>query len=330
MNIVLWSDNQLPMMKVSAYHKRKGDRVYIWPNCPDECDILYKSKVFPSSPEPITQPKCGKLIQGGSGYAINVVDSKEVYHKEKDPFLPDTIEHVYPDYEPFGCKNTAYGFLTRGCPNDCSFCIVSKKEGRCTQQVSDLNEFWRGHKTIKLMDGNLLACKDREHLLQSLINSKAQIDYTQGLDARFITDDIAKLICKTKIKMMHFAFDFMKNEKSIIRGLETFSKHSELTARNMRVYILVNYDTTYQEDYYRVRKVQELGYWPYVMIYQKEAYKKRDNYKNDRFLIDLARWSNHPALFFGNDFWDYIPRVDGKSCKQLYWAMIHNTTGGSL
>lgn len=326
MDIILWSDSHnfpsLPMMKVSTYHKNRGDNVYLYENSPGKCDIFYKSKVFSWSNEPETSPNYDILIEGGSGYSIEVVNGKEIYHKELDNFLPDEIEHQYPDYETFGCKNTAYGFLTRGCPNDCSFCIVSKKEGRCTRQVSNLNEFWNGQRNIKLMDGNLLACKDRELLLKTLIASKAQIDYTQGLDARFVTDDVASLICKTNIKMMHFAFDFMKNEAQIIRGLRTFKKHTSLTARNMRVYVLVNYDTTYVEDYYRVRKIQELGYWPYIMIYQKEGYKKRDDYKNDRFLIDLARWSNHPALFFGDDFWDYVPRVDGKSCRELYWSIV--------
>lgn len=127
--------------------------------------------------------------------------------KQFDPFLPEEIESQYPDYDLYQqYKVTAYGFLTRGCCNDCSFCIVSKKEGRCSRQVSNLSDFWKGQRSIKLMDGNLLTCKDRVKLLWQLITSKAVIDYTQGLDARFITDDIARLICQPKIYMIHFAF----------------------------------------------------------------------------------------------------------------------------
>ena len=85
-------------------------------------------------------------------------------------------------------------------------------------KVADLTDFWRGQNQIKLMDANLLSCNDSENLLHQLIDSKAKIDYTQGLDAREICDDIAKLINATRISMVHFAFDRMKDESQIIRG----------------------------------------------------------------------------------------------------------------
>lgn len=221
MKIILWSDNHnfpsLPLMKISAYHKAKGDEVKLYETGMDNCDILYKSKVFSFTDDLEYYPQCDKIIEGGGGYAISVENGKEVYDKTVDLSLPPEIENQYPDYDLYPqFKNTAYGFLTRGCPNNCSFCIVSQKEGRCTEQVAYLDEFWRGQRNIKLMDGNLLACKDRESLLQQLIDSGANIDYTQGLDARFITDDMARLVCQTKIDMIHFAFDFMKNEKAIV------------------------------------------------------------------------------------------------------------------
>ena len=81
-----------------------------------------------------------------------------------------------------------------------------------------MSEFWNGQREIKLLDPNLLACRNRETLLKELIESGARVDFTQGIDARFITSDIAELINQVKIKTIHFAFDFMKNEKAIIRG----------------------------------------------------------------------------------------------------------------
>jgi hypothetical protein len=163
---------------------------------------------------------------------------------------------------------------------------------------------------IKLLDANLLACKDRENLLLQLVSSNAYIDYTQGLDARLIDDDIAKLLCQTKIKMVHFAFDLMKNEKEIIAGLKTFAKYFDKDNRSKRVYILTNFNTTLQEDYYRVKKIVELGYAPYVMIYQKGT--------QPQFLTDLARWANNMFLFRVTSFEDYIPRTNGKKIKEIY------------
>lgn len=160
------------------------------------------------------------------------------------------------------------------------------------------------------MDGNLLNCKDRESLLQQLVDSQAKIDYVQGLDARFVTDDIAKLICSTRIGMIHFAFDRIKDEANILLGLDNFRKRTNLTDRNRRVYILTNYDTTPEEDWYRVQKVRELGYQPYITIYSKGTH--------GQFHTDLARWSNSYYINRKCDFLEYVPRVDGKTCKQLY------------
>ena len=310
--IIMWSDNHhfpsLPLMKISAYHKNRGDDVSLYSSGFECCDVLYQSKTFSFTDDLLYPPTADKVIQGGTGYAISVLNGKEVYSKIKDPDMEKEIDGQYPDYELYPeYKNMACGFLTRGCCNDCEFCIVSQKEGRCVRQVADLSDFWRGQKDIKLMDGNILACKDRERLLQQLISSGANIEFTQGLDARLITDDIAQIVCKTRIKRIYFAFDLMVNEKAILEGLKTFRKHYE---KEGRVYILTNFNTTHEEDLYRIERVIELGYRPYVMIYQKGTHSK--------FLMDLARWANNPFLYRSCKFKDYKPRVDGKTCEQMY------------
>lgn len=306
----------LPLMKISAYHKSKGDDVKLVTCNLEKFDIVYISKTFNLNLKKIPQllylPQSDKYIQGGTGFAFEIVDGKEIYKKELDKPLKEEIENIYPDYSlyPTLTKNIAYGFLTRGCPNNCPFCIVSKKEGLCSKKVSDLNNFWKEQKEIKLLDANILACKDRENLIHQLINSKSIIDYSQGLDARLIDNDSAKLIAQTKIKMIHFAFDLMKNEQQILKGLKLFSKYFDKDAKYKRVYILTNYNTTLEEDYYRVLRVLELGYSPYVMIYQKGSHPQ--------FLTDLSRWSNSMYLNKSINFNDYIPRKDGKSIKELY------------
>ena len=274
----------LPLMKLSAFHKSFGDTVEIVNNFFEHYDKVYISKVFnlPHIQDILYIPQADEVQYGGSGYAIKVENGKEVYKKELDKPLPVEIENQYPDYDLYNIKDVAYGFLTRGCPNNCDFCIVAKKEGLCSKKVADLENFWQDQKQIKLLDPNILACKDREDLIKQLINSKAEIDYTQGLDARLIDDDIAKLVSQTNIKMIHFAFDLMKNEQKILKGLKIFAKYCNKKEREKRVYILTNFNTTLEEDWYRVRKVKELGYTPYVMIYQKGTHPQ--------FLTDLQRW----------------------------------------
>lgn len=306
----------LPLMKISAFHKAKGNIVKLVDDFSEKFDLLYVSKTFNLDLKKINDlsklPPADKIIFGGSGYAIEVVDGREVYRKEYDKDLPPEIENIFPDYSLYGSltKNTACGFLSRGCPNNCDFCIVSKKDGLCSRKVADLKNFWNGQSEIKIFDPNLLACKDREKLLLQLAESKAKIDYTQGLDARLIDEDSAKLLCCSNITMAHFAFDLMKNEKRILKGLEIFNKYFKKGFRSKRVYILTNYNTTFEEDWYRIKKVNELGYLAYVMIYQKGTHS--------RFLTDLARWSNNVMIHQATSFEDYIPRKDGLSVRQLY------------
>lgn len=304
----------LPLMKISAWHKSQGDEVEWWfPMM--HYDKVYVSKVFGDeySQMDMTAISADEIVFGGTGFAITIEDGKEVYHKDRDKDLPYEIEHIYPDYSlyPELTKDKAYGFLTRGCCNNCSFCIVSQKEGMCSHKVADLSEWWRGQKEIILLDANILACKDRISLLQSLIDSGATVDFTQGLDARFITPEIAEMLGKIKTKMYHFAFDFMKNEKAIVKGLKTFVDIVKPDDRKCYVYVLTNYDTNFEQDYYRIKKLQELGLSPDVRIYRKNTAPP--------ITRDLQRWCNNRFIYrSGVDFYDYIPRADGKTIKEIY------------
>ena len=272
----------LCLMKISAYHKARGDTVEWW-NGLEHYDIVYKSRVFTDeyTQDENTTINADKVIEGGTGYGL---DNK----------LPYEIEHIYPDYSlyPKLTKDTAYGFLTRGCPRDCHFCIVSKKEGKQSQKVADLSEFWKGQKYIKLLDPNLLACKDHTELLQQLIGSKAYVDFTQGLDTRCINQENAELLTKVKTKMVHFAFDDIKQEKSIVAGLKLFKEISNIPEYKTGIYILTNFNTTHEQDLYRVKTVQKLGYRPYIMIYNKNT--------APQVTKDLQRWANNKLIYYGS------------------------------
>lgn len=302
-------------MKISAYHKQKGDLVEFATPL-SHYDRVYVSRVFGNEYTRFEDFcfNADEIIYGGTGFAIRIKNGREVYEKTKDIDLPQEIEHIYPDYSlyPDLTKNTAYGFLTRGCPNDCSFCIVSKKEGRRSVKVADLSEFWDGQSHINLLDANILACKDRVELLKQLIDSNAYVDFSQGLDARFITEEIAMLLNQIKIERIHFAFDFMKNEKKIVEGLRIFKQICDMPDRNAVVYMLTNFDTSIQEDLYRVNMIKKLGYLPDVRIYRKAT--------APRILRDLQRWCNNRYIFRSCDFMDYVPRRDGKTIKQLYFS----------
>lgn len=266
----------LPLMKLSAWHKAQGDIVEWWSKN-GTYDRVYMSKVFdemytPDVPEP---PNAAEIIKGGTGYSL-------------ENCLPDEIEHLYPDYTlyPELTRNMAYGFLTRGCPRRCSFCLVSKKEGQQAKKVADLSEFWHGQKRMKLLDPNLLACPEHPALLEQLAASGAYVDFTQGLDARLLTTDNIAALNRVRKSNIHFAWDYMSESAEVLKGLELYAKRTnrKLHGNYGTVYCLTNFGTTMEENLYRIETLDRMGYNPYVMIFNKPT--------APRELRRLQRWCN--------------------------------------
>ena len=284
----------LALMKLSAWHKSRGDTVEWWCGW-GQYDRVYMSKVFdetysPDIPEPVN---AAEIIKGGTGYGM-------------DDKLPDEIEHIYPDYSLYSelTKDTAYGFLTRGCPRGCHFCIVAKKEGRKSSKVADLSEWWSGQKNIVLMDPNLLACPDHMELLDQLADSKAWVDINQGLDCRLLTEKNIGAINQLKLREIHFAWDYMKESQSVLRGLELYAGLANRKPHGQygTVFCLTNYDTTMEENLYRIYTLRDMGYNPYVMIYDKPH--------APREVRLLQRWCNNRLIFKSEpDFYKYNPKI---------------------
>lgn len=283
----------LALMKLSAWHKVKGDTVEWWWGL-GEYDRVYMSKVFDETystdiPEPLN---AREIIKGGTGYGL-------------DNRLPDEVEHIYPDYSmyPEPKQETAYGFLARGCPRGCSFCIVAGKEGRASRRVADLSEWWRGQKNIKLLDPNLLACREHMVLLEQLADSGAWVDFTQGLDARLLTAENIQGIKEIRLQEIHFAWDCMAESDAVLHGLKLYEKNGRKNRHGKygSVYVLTNCDTTMEENLYRIYTLRDMGYDPYVMIYDKPH--------APREIRLLQRWCNNRRIFRAEpDFYKYDPK----------------------
>ena len=273
----------LALMKLATYHKQREDEVeWAFPLLP--YDRVYMAKVFTFTQDDITAYQTDDIVRGGTGYDLQ---SK----------LPADVENCYPDYSIYGITDTAYGYLTRGCPRGCRFCIVAEKEGKQSKKVANLENFWRGQKYIKLLDPNLLACPDWKELMQELIDSKAWVDFTQGMDIRLMTAEKADMIRQCKVKMLHFAWDNPDDELTFEK-LKEYRKAFSLPDEKCKVYVLTNFNSTHKQDLERIYRLRDIGYDPFVMVYEKWNAPKETR--------RLQRWCNNKIIFRAeSDFTKY-------------------------
>ena len=195
----------LALMRISAYHKALGDQVEWWWSDFIHYDIVYMSKIFSDTytkdvPEPLN---ADKVIKGGTGYCISLVDGVEVFDKTKNEELPPEIEKVFPDYSLYPQFDFAVSMTSRGCPRGCSFCHVAAKEGRYSVKVADVSDFWNGQKEIRILDPNITACKDKRDLMRQYKETGAILDFTQGLDIRLLNDADLADINEMRLRTLH-------------------------------------------------------------------------------------------------------------------------------
>lgn len=289
----------LALMRISAYHKSIGDTVEWWWSDFEHYDIVYMSKIFSNAyskdiPEPFN---ADKVIKGGTGYQIHLENGKEVYDRETDHQLPPEIEQMFPDYSIYPQYDFAVAMTSRGCPRGCDFCHVQAKEGRCSQKVADVSNFYNGQKLIQVMDPNITACKDKRQLFTQYRETGAIIDFNQGLDVRLLNDDDTEDLNNMRIKRIHMAWDNPKDD--LEPRFREFAKNYKRKSNIATVYVLTNYNSTMEENLHRIYTLRDLGYDPDVRIYDKPHAPKE--------IRQLQRWCNNKIIFKScRKFEDYM------------------------
>lgn len=289
MILLIQADGKIPnlaLMKIARYHKNMGDEVLLINGIKIASRLFIPDKVYISCVFAKNRNLALQLAKqfphsdvqiGGSGMDLSTK-------------LPDEIEHLMPDYDLFGC-DYSMGFTTRGCIRACPFCIVHEKEGGI-KAVADIYEFWdRRHKHMVLCDNNILALPEHfETIATQIKDEKLTVDFNQGLDIRLITNENAAILAELKVRPRYrFSWDNIVIEDQVRSGIDILKTNGIKWAL---WYVLVGYNSTIEEDLYRLNVLRSLDQRAYVMRYKS----------GDRIYSDMAAWANQPAFFVKMSF----------------------------
>lgn len=301
----------LALCKIARYHKQQGDEVE-WANAFFHYDRIYMSKVFNFSPDDLTPYDADEIIKGGTGYDIQ-------------SHLPDEMDRLQPDYSlyPSVAKDTAYGFLTRGCPNKCPWCVVPRKEGRIKPYM-DVDEIAiEGRTNLVLMDNNILAAgRYAVEQFQKIIERGYRVDFNQALDARLMNEEFAELMARMKWidRRIRFGCDSHGQIKDCEKAI------AMINARGYKgeyfLYTMIGGKSDFKESFERTNywwvRNQECREQHLPNIYPyAQPYRDPDNPHHiiPQWQLDMARWVNKHQLFQMTDFAGFEPRK-GFKCNE--------------
>lgn len=289
----------LALLKLSSHHKDQGDKVDVTEELYDE-DGNYSMKVF----DGYDKAYLSYVFDVHSSYVEKVADQLPITDVEVGGYgydetqLPDHIDNRMPDYNLYP-QDFSMGFTSRGCIRNCPFCDVPQREGDFRESNSIDQFLHPNHDKVLILDNNFLASNRWKEKLKYINEKSLKVSLTQGIDARLVDEEGAKILADTKMYDWRFknqnyytAWDLMEEEERVLRGIRRMID-AGVTPRYIRPYVLVGYNTSLEDDLYRFNRLRELGTYPFVMPLNNMDHP-------------LKRWGQRPALFKTHTFEEYV------------------------
>jgi len=307
----------LALMKLSHYHKAKGDEVHFYKAAikdmfePDY-DIVYGSSIFTFSKDKRDRflNSFPNAVVGGTGFN----NQTTVEHLIGSPVYENYDYEIYPEFE------NSIGFSQRGCRLKCKFCVVGEKEGK-NSHSNWIDEIWRGNphpKNILLLDNDFFGQPDWEVKSKQIIEGKYKVNFNQGINIRLITDEVAETLPSIKYydvdfktRRLYTAWDNLGDEKIFLRGVDKLLKN-DIPPRHLMVYMLIGYkkNETMEDIMYRFDMLNDLGCVPYPMVYNNESKElKRFQRWVIRHYYEFIDWQDYTTTrssFYKDDAQDEI------------------------
>ena len=265
-------------MQIAAYHKAKGDSVAWWSPLTDrQFDVVYCSSLFDFTDK---REVPGRAITGGTGFDVG-------------SRLSVAIEACDLDYSIYPECDRSFVWFSRGCNRKCPWCVVPEKEGEIRPtEPKNLNP--KG-KYIVVQDNNFFANPQWERAMSFLQFVGQPVDF-QGVDARLLNRRRCDFLSSLKHhKQIKIAWDYPTENLVVkLRDIITWIKPWKLMC-----YVLIGFNSTEEQDLYRVETLRNLKIDPFVM-----PYDKRDFYQRA-----FTRWANHKAIFKTVKWEDYLHSI---------------------
>ncbi len=273
------------LMKISAWHKAQGDTVEWW-NPLYKYDRVYSSKIFDFTPVDPYLPE--DAIRGGTGYRDIPMDQE----------LPGEMDNMFPDYSIYPKCDYAIGYLTRGCPNHCRWCVVPGKEGNIKPYRAWKDIVRKDTNKLVLMDNNILSCGYGIEQLQSLIGSGYHIDLNQGMDARLVDERIAKILSQLKwIRFIRFSCDQKAQVEPVKRCIGLLGKYNVRPYR-IFIYLLVTKDIQDAAD-----RVEALKGYKAINLYAQAERNERLGITPNKMQLEFQQRYVYGGSY-RNETWD--------------------------
>lgn len=282
------------LMKIASYHRSKGDTAE-WVNAFEQYDRIYMSKVFTFTPDDLTAYQCTDIRRGGTGYDI----------KSR---LPEEIDqHTGLAYDLYPQHRFSVQFYSRGCIRHCPFCLVNDKEG-IIHPVEPMQ--WNPNaEWIEVLDNNFFASPNWRNAVEDLKKQHLPVKF-HGVDVRLMNEEQADALNSLRLKGdIHIAWDLPQID--LTPQLKAMTKY--IKPYNISCYVLVGFNSTKEQDLFRLRTLKNMGILPFV-----QAFRDYENKRNpSQYEKDLARWANRAWTFKLIDFLDFEPRK-GFKCKEYF------------
>lgn len=270
--------HNLALMRLAAWHKAVGDEVVLGgPADVQDCDFTYGSYLFGHR----------DFVDNAGGPGV-----------EPSIRLAPEVEAMKPDYDLYPQLPYCLGHTWEWCPRRCGFCVVPKQHNPKTHR-----SIWEFHDSkftsICLLNNNTFSDPQWKATFAEILAADLTVVDHNGYDLRLIDEEKAFYLSILRFQgYIHFAWDRMRDERAILRGLaiaKEYGLNKRAGPKSSMVYVLIGYDTTIQQDIYRCQRVVDAGFDPYIMIYNRRRYPKHLN-RFRRFINNTRYYRRHRTV----------------------------------